>query len=132
VKKITALSFAGLYLILSIGIAKSTHICMGREQGTSLFSFESKKCACFRLMKSTKSCCEDEHELIKIEVDQSASQILVSSTPIFNLISELFFDVLPNAVFNTASQFIELQNLPPPKIPIYQSVCSLVFYESVV
>jgi hypothetical protein len=132
VKKIASLSIACLYLLLSIGIAKSTHFCMGREQGSALFTFESKKCPCFRLMEETKSCCGDEHELVKIENDQSAGQVLASPIPNFNLIGELFFQDIETISFSDSFEFVEPRNLPPPKVPIYQSICSLVFYESVV
>jgi hypothetical protein len=132
VKKLAILGIVSLYLILSIGIARSTHFCMGREQTPSFFSFESKKCPCFRLTQKSKSCCEDEHELIKIENDQSASQVLLTPIPSFNLISELLFDEMNSFTSLSAFQFIDVRNLPPPKVPIYQSICSLVFYESVV
>jgi hypothetical protein len=126
------MSLACLYLLLSVGIAKSTHFCMGREQNSSLFSFESKKCPCFRLSDPTKSCCEDEHELVKIENDQSASQVIHLPAPEFNLIGKLFSEkreiLLPQSALLAITNF----NLLPPKIPIYQTVCSLVFYESVV
>jgi hypothetical protein len=102
---------------------------MGREQNSSLFSFEAKKCPCFRSMGTTKSCCEDEHEIVKIEDDHSTSQVAQSPTPTFNLISVFFFET--ETLFPKPEQlsFAEL-DLAPPKIPIYKAVCSLVFYES--
>jgi len=129
VKKLPLISLACVYVLLSVGIAKSTHFCMGREQNSSLFSFEAKKCPCFRSMETAKSCCEDEHEIVKIEDDQSTSQVLHSPTPTFNLIATFFFKeetLLPQSEQHSLAEL----SLAPPKIPIYQAVCSLVFYES--
>ncbi len=131
-KKLAIISLSCLYLLLSVGVAKSTHFCMGREQNTSLFSFEAKKCYCFRSAEQTKSCCADEHELVKIENDQSASQVIHLPTPEFNLISELFFEQQKVLLLPSVLLVAVEVNPPPPKIPIYQTVCSLVFYESVV
>jgi hypothetical protein len=103
---------------------------MGREQNSSLFSFESKKCPCFRLADQTRSCCADEHELVKLENDQSASQVIHSPTPEFNLIGKLFSDNQEIRLSESAPLAVAEVNPPPPKIPIYQAVCSLVFYES--
>jgi hypothetical protein len=102
---------------------------MGREQNSSLFSFEAKKCPCFRSMEKAKSCCEDEHEIVKIEDDQSTSQVVHSPTPTFNLIATFFFK--EETLFPQSEQlsFADL-DLTPSKIPIYKAVCSLVFYES--
>jgi len=102
---------------------------MGREQNSSLFSFEAKKCPCFRSMEKAKSCCEDEHEIVKIEDDQSTSQVVHSPTPTFNLISVFFFEIENLFPQPELFSFAEL-DLAPPKIPIYEAVCSLVFYES--
>jgi hypothetical protein len=105
---------------------------MGREQNTSLFSFEAKKCPCFRSAEQTKSCCADEHELVKLEDDQSASQLIHSPSPEFNLICKLFSDKQEICLPDSALLAVVEATPPPPKIPIYQTVCSLVFYESVV
>ncbi|MCA6366477.1 MAG: hypothetical protein IM631_22080 [Cytophagales bacterium] len=128
-RKLTLIILACFYLLLSVGIAKSTHFCMGREQNSSLFSFEAKKCPCFRSMEKAKSCCEDEHEIVKIEDDHSTSQVVHSPTPTYNLISVFFFEIENLFPQPELFSFAEL-DLVPPKIPIYEAVCSLVFYES--
>jgi hypothetical protein len=132
VKKLALISLSCLYLLLSVGIAKSTHFCMGREQNTSLFSFEAKKCPCFRSSAQTKSCCADEHKLVKIEDDQSTGQVIHSPIPEFNLIGDLFSETKEALLPLSEVQLTAELNPPPPKIPIYQTVCSLVFYELVV
>lgn len=128
-KRLAIILLIGVYLILSVGIGKSTHFCMGREHHSSLFSFESKKCAC-SVYAATKNCCKDETELVKIIDDQTTGKIIQSNLPDLILIGTLFTTVSNLGIcqikVNTAEDYI----FPPPKIPIYQSVCSLVFYDS--
>jgi hypothetical protein len=130
-KKVTVICLVLIYSAFSVGIAKSTHFCMGREQGSSLFSWESKKCPCFRLTSSTNSCCADEHELIKIENDQSAVQILLVHIPSIHFILDLSPTDLDSVIQCAFSTMVEKQNQPPPKVPIYQVNCSLVFYDEI-
>lgn len=105
---------------------------MGRPLPVALFSFESNKCACELSGMSSHDCCDDEHELVKIEDDHSFSQAVHTPAPDFNFISELFSEQTEVVTLDSSSESIENHNVPPPKVPIYQSVCSLVFYESVV
>lgn len=103
---------------------------MGRALPSSLFYVESQKCACGEAA-TPDDCCDDQLELIKLENDQSAGSVLHSPAPEFNLIGEVFVEV-ENANSQKAAvfEFFEHHDLPPPKIPIYKKVCSLVFYES--
>ena len=82
-------------------------------------------------MSTPDDCCDDQLEIVKIEDDQSAGMVLHSPAPEFNFICEVFapaFDVVRLASFDFTADL----DLPPPKIPIYQKVCSLVFYDSVI
>ena len=65
---------------------------MGRALPASLFSFESKKCFCAELT-TPDSCCDDKYELVKIENDQSASQIAHSPSQEYYFIGELFSEI---------------------------------------
>jgi len=104
---------------------------MGRALPASVFSFESKKCFCPDL-ETEDTCCDDKYEVVKIEDDQSAGLVLHSPSPEFNLIGEVFSEsievVLPQSTIEPEADY----NLPPPKVPIYKSTCSLIFYESLV
>jgi hypothetical protein len=130
VKKIGSIAIALVYLALSVGIAKSTHFCMGRPLPSSVFSFESKKCVCEKSAQPD-DCCDDEIEIIKIENDQFTGLVLHSPAPEFSLICELVFEPVKTVVQHSSFEFAVEHNLPPPKVPIYQKICSLVFYESV-
>jgi len=119
-----------VYLTLAVGVAKTTHYCMGREKHSSLFSFTTKQCPCALYAKEKMSCCGDEHEVLKIDDDQSGGQVLHSPVPEFNLIGELFSLNLRTVVLEESCYAVAEINIPPPKVPRYQSLCSLVFYDS--
>ncbi|NOT76552.1 MAG: hypothetical protein HOP08_16610 [Cyclobacteriaceae bacterium] len=128
-----AIAFTIVYLTLTVGVAKTTHYCMGREKNSSLFSFSTEKCICAVIAKAPMPCCDDRHEILKIDDDHSGSQVLMATLPQFNLIGMTYSDreeTLPvrEVSFTKADEI----NPPPPKIPLYQSFCSLVFYDSIV
>ena len=126
-----AIAFTIVYLTLTVGVAKTTHYCMGREKNSSLFSYSTQKCICSLSAKEPMPCCKDTHDLLQIEDDHSAGSIINSPAPQFNLIGPLYSEVVKSTqlsvlIFYTAEEL----NLPPPKVPLYQSYCSLVFYDS--
>jgi hypothetical protein len=125
VRKIGSIFILSVYLLLSVGIAKSTHFCMGRENHSSLFSFESKKCACSIYQNArAKTCCEDETELVKIENDQVHSSMVDLPQTEYSLLSVLNYELAPIEPTTTIQQIVSY-DLPPPKVPIYQLGCSL-------
>jgi hypothetical protein len=121
-----------VYLTLAVGVAKTTHYCMGREKHSSLFSFSTKQCPCALFAKEKMSCCGDEHEILKIEDDHSGAQVIHSPVPEFTLIGEMFSLTLPTVKVEESFYAAAEINIPPPKVPRYQSFCSLVFYDSVI
>jgi len=130
VRNYFAIAFTFVYLTLAVGVAKTTHYCMGREKNSSLFSFTTKKCACALFAKEKKSCCADEHQLVKIEDDHSGGNVLDSPVPRFNLIGELFSRHIEVPDVAESVFAVEEVNIPPPKVPRYRYFCSLVFYDS--
>jgi hypothetical protein len=125
-----AIAFIIVYLILTVGVAKSTHYCMGRLNNTTFFSFESKKCPCALFQAAIASCCHDESELIKLEDDQQSQLAIQVNSPSFFLIELLVFDptncVLlfdrPRAGLNAKERAFATD------IPIYKLNCALTFY----
>ncbi|NOS91042.1 MAG: hypothetical protein HOP30_03910 [Cyclobacteriaceae bacterium] len=98
---------------------------MGREHHSSLFSFESEKCACsFYKSTNVKSCCEDETELVKIENDQVHSSSTDMPQTDWSFLSVLTFELKDLHFSIIASVQVVSYDLPPPKIPIYQLGCS--------
>ncbi|MFM7853095.1 MAG: hypothetical protein ACKO96_14545 [Flammeovirgaceae bacterium] len=128
-KRVFCIVFVFIYSLLSIGVATSTHFCMGRAKHTSVFSFETEKCACAKYNANT-NCCDDQHKLLHIKDDQTGSQPLTAPLPEFNLLGTLFKTVSTDDLQKTTSPRLAI--LVPCKIPIYEKVHSLLFYDSIV
>jgi hypothetical protein len=128
--KLFAIAFMCIYLLLSVGVVKTTHYCMGREKSTELFSFESKKCPCSDYMPENGDCCKDKHEVLSVDVTQSFTAAFTPVNPDFFLIGETFNQEFKDHIIEQSlTQFITLEFPPPPKAPLYKINCSLVFYD---
>ena len=125
-----AIAFIIVYLILTVGVAKSTHYCMGRLNNTTLFSFDSKKCPCALFQSEPSSCCHDESEIVKIDDDQQVQFTTQANTPSFFLIELFKYNStlqrpVRDHLFITLNRF----NRPPTsQVPIYKRNCALTFY----
>jgi hypothetical protein len=130
VKKLFAIAFTCVYLTLAVGVVQTTHYCMGRVKSTSLYTFDSVKCPCYLFATDGKGkCCNDEHEVIKIEDDHAASAVVL-------LVAEFYemgkvFQVKPTEnLISNPGIFIEEASPPPNPIPLFAKYCSLIFYDS--
>ena len=131
-KKLFAIAFTCVYLTLAVGVVQTTHYCMGRVKSTSLYSFESVKCPCYLFATDGKGkCCNDEHEVIKIEDDHAASNVVVVAINLFE-IGQVFQTKSEESKLQAASHsFIDDSSPPPlPKVPLFQKNCSLIFYDT--
>ena len=74
-------------------------------------------------------CCNDEHDIIKIEDDHAASTV-VSLVPGFYEIGQIFSEYV--SIENDADVFSDVDESPPPldHVPLFTMHCSLVFYDS--
>jgi len=125
VRKLGSIFILSVYLLLSVGVAKSTHFCMGREHHSALFSFESKKCACSVYQRiDVKTCCEDETELVKIENDQVHSSATDAPQTGWSVLPIIAFECAKPVILSGNVLTLVSYNLPPPKVPIYQLGCS--------
>ncbi len=133
VRNYFAIAFTLVYLTLTVGVAKTTHYCMGQENSTSIFSFEADPCACVLYAQVPMSCCSDSHELVALDDDHAASAVLHMPAPDFAFLGNVIqpLELEPVALTSSASPAFEGYNLPPPAVPLYQSHCSLVFYDEV-
>lgn len=78
-KKLVVAILAVLYLGVSSGATVHLHYCMGKLLGVSLVEKESAKCGKCGMKKTAtpkKSCCKDEHKLIKLENDHTVSAFI--------------------------------------------------------
>ena len=128
--KLFAIAFMCIYLLMSVGVAKTTHYCMGREKSTKVFSYESKKCPCSAFLPENNDCCKDKHELLIVDDSQTQTVSLAPPTPEFFQIGETY-QVQSEQTFAYAStQYIKPDFSPPPKEPLFKINCSFVFYDS--
>jgi hypothetical protein len=128
--KLFAIAFMCIYLLMSVGVAKTTHYCMGREKSTKIFSYESKKCPCSAFLPENNDCCKDKHELLIVDDSQTQTVSLSPPIPEFFQIGETY-QIQPEQTFAYAStQYIKPDFSPPPKEPLFKINCSFVFYDS--
>jgi hypothetical protein len=127
--KLFAIAFTCVYLTLTVGVAHTTHYCMGRVNSSAYFSFESQKCACDLFAdRDLESCCDDELALIKIKDDHSASGV-VSVSPEFFTICDLTVPVQDEAPV-AGMPATALEEAPPgDSVPLFVKHCSLIFFD---
>jgi hypothetical protein len=127
--KAMALLLVSVYILFSVGIIKATHFCMGREASVQFFSSEAKKCPCSLYAKEKTSCCDDEHELLRIDDEQKTISNLTAPLPVWK-IERIFTERL--LTFTIRSSNADASGEPqkaPPKIPIWKANRSYVFYD---
>lgn len=127
--KLFAIAFMCIYLLLSVGVVKTTHYCMGREKSTELFSFQAKKCPCSLYLPENGNCCKDEHEVLTLDDSQSFSHSLALNAPEFFLIGVTCLTEERIIFEQSLTQFFTPEFSPPPKGPLYKINCSLVLYD---
>ena len=103
---------------------------MGREKSTELFSFQAEKCPCSLFLAENSDCCKDEHEVLSIDDSQTLTPSLAPQTPGFFLIGLTFSDLIETPEIDQShTQLFAIDFSPAPKVPIYQTNCSLVLYD---
>lgn len=127
--RITIATLAAVYTLFSIGVIKATHYCMGREASVSYFTSESRKCACSLFSAEKESCCEDEHEVVRIEDDHTFFLGFEFSIPELPELDDLYTRQFLAVFVSNKVGFPDTSDAPPPKIPLYTFHCSLVFYD---
>jgi hypothetical protein len=123
-----SLLLLSVYLLFSIGIIKATHFCMGREASVQFFKAETTPCACPVYVQEDDSCCNDKHELLKIEGDQKTFSTFTVGLPVWKIeriYTERFF--ARDIVLENIGRFEQLKS--QPKIPLWKAHKSFVFYD---
>jgi len=118
-----------VYLTLTVGVAKTTHYCMGRENSSAFFSFHADSCACFKLMGETSGCCKNESVLVQVDEDQSVSLQLILQPVQLPFIFEFEYSIIgvSEPFFHRTVSHEEF--LRPPPLKAYLKNCSLIFYD---
>lgn len=120
----------GIYMLFSVGILKITHLCMGREASVSYFTFETPRCACSLFAGEKDNCCDDEHELLKLEDSQKGLSSFVLNIPALVCLGDIITTnaVSPGNIALRPKLSDSPQWLPPPK-SLFKIHCSYVFYD---
>lgn len=103
---------------------------MGRAKSAEIFSFEAKKCPCGQFIPQNSGCCHDEHEIIKIDDDQSSTSFSVVIVPDLIELGEIFTPDT-DKIGLASLWFSNNRNtdyLIPPE-PIFKLNCSYMFYD---
>lgn len=125
------ISLVSVYLLFSIGIFKATHFCMGREASVTFFSTEAKKCPCSLYAKERDTCCDDDHELIRVDDEQKVIAAFSLAVPVWIELEKLYTKRLVASDIADESRFHLPGDSPPPKVSLFKIHCSLVFYDDV-
>ena len=128
-KRALTLFLLSVYLLFSVGIIKATHFCMGREASVQFFTSEAKKCVCAIYAAEEDSCCDDEHELLKIDDDHKTIGKTEISVPVWK-VERIFTERLLTET-QSSIQLVRLEQpaKAPPKIPLWKAHHSFVFYD---
>jgi hypothetical protein len=104
---------------------------MGRLSSATLFSFESKKCACSLFAKEKNSkCCHDTSELVKVESDHAAGSVLLVPDAVADWVSVVRISLFTSE--NASSNRLAsptMNKRPPPVVPLYTLYSSLRFFD---
>jgi hypothetical protein len=129
IRKAMALILVSVYVLFSVGIIKATHFCMGREASVQFFTSEAKKCPCSLYALEKNSCCDDEHELIKIDDEQKIITSISAPLPVWKVERLLTERLLTFTILSHQYNFHQAPAKAPPKIPIWKANSSYVFYD---
>ena len=102
---------------------------MGRAKSAETFSFEAKKCACSRFIPENSGCCHDEHEIIKVDDNQSITSYILNVTPELFSIRTVVVLVEPVNILDNASINTYLSDYIPPPEALFKVNCSFLFYD---
>jgi len=86
VKRVLATILAIIYFTASTSASVNIHYCMGKLQSMDLWYAKGKKEVCANCgMISKKGCCEDKHQVVKLEKKYNIPVTGVSATKVISL-----------------------------------------------
>jgi hypothetical protein len=129
VKTFFAIALNCVYLTLTVGVAHTTHYCMGRLNSSSYFSFQTDPCSCSVLAGKLSSCCDNESVLLQVDDEQTQTvsvEINVAQLPRLEVID---YSLATQSLQEKTTSFFPEQYLRPPPPKAYLLNCSLMFYD---
>jgi hypothetical protein len=134
--RLILMTLAAVYLLFSVGVMKATHFCMGREASTTFFSAESEECPCSIFVKEngegeTDGCCDNAHEVIRLKDDHKVMTAYTIRVPQLYILEDLYTErFIASLLIEDQSGRDPEPDAAPPKIPLFKTNCSFVFYDS--
>ncbi|MEQ8924496.1 MAG: hypothetical protein RLO81_01720 [Fulvivirga sp.] len=128
-RKLFLTHIAIIYLLLSVGVTKSTHYCMGRAINVEYYSILADGCSTSDERKMP--CCDDETEILSIEDEHQTESLTKSFANTVSLFVPSYFQLEYESLLNITdeSQFADLPDPPElVKEPIYITTHSFTFY----
>lgn len=116
------------YLLLSVGVAKTTHYCMGREIGIAYFFSEPQTCTCSAILSEPiEGCCDETTELVSIDDDQVPVQYAfdIQSLDMDAGVLYAFYEA-PVGLENSSLHFSGLS--PPVQQDLFKLHVQFIFY----
>jgi len=124
-KKTIIILVSFIYLFLSTGLVINVHFCQDKVKSISIITEPANCCPTGCVMES--SCCKNKQFIVQMEYEDQILP-LTSEIPasfVFILQPEYHVNVkkidIPNPIFAN-------YNLPPPKLPIWKTNCTFIFY----
>ena len=113
VKRFLATILAVIYFTASTGAAVHIHYCMGKLQSVNLWHSQEKKKLCSTCgMTNKKGCCEDKHEVLKLEKKYNIPVTGISATKIHSLPVQ-YYAIDPALFQRNISLNYSFSNSPP-------------------
>ncbi|UYN88250.1 MAG: hypothetical protein KIT51_08405 [Cyclobacteriaceae bacterium] len=102
---------------------------MGRAKSAEIFSFEAQKCACSGFTPENSGCCQDEHEIIKVDDNQSFTVSLVLDAPALFSIRTVNDQLEFVSIIDRTSVYTHIDDYIPPPEALFKVNCSFLFYD---
>lgn len=128
-RKIALMHIVLIYVLLSVGVAKSTHYCMGRVQNMALFSTLAE--GCFAADERKMPCCEDTLEYLSLDDEHQSETFKTSIQNSAVLFLPEYFELEFQSLINVSDETSSSDLPDPPELssePIYITAHQFTFY----
>jgi hypothetical protein len=125
VKKFLATILAIIYFTASTGAAVNIHYCMGKLQSMDFGRLAGKKKVCSKCgMANKKGCCEDKHQVVKLDKKYTVPVTVFSATKFISLPTK-FYSIEPLPIRTNEILDYSSSNSPPGKgnLPLFIRNC---------
>ncbi len=126
-RKLTSILVSIVYLVLSTGLVVNLHYCQGEIESVSIIA-KNSTCCC-AAMDFDDGCCHNEQLLIQLDSDQQVVSSSVQFSEVFKFIEIEANEEQFHLKANTENEVYICRDLsPPPKIAIWKTNCTFLFY----